>query len=185
MWSSHLRMSLESRSASTELRQIRAKLAERLYAIKQLLCRVGREGRWRSWLKERQIPRSSADRWCQRHSETLDIGNKDAPIEAIEEQDSVEKLVQAFLPRLRSKLVGAQAVFKFTIAVAGAFGLLSTCDEDGVWVYLPQPETGTGSTPNADAPEPASAEVPSPEPENPPADGAVQGDTADTNGGGE
>jgi hypothetical protein len=164
LWSDHVRLSGNRRAASTELRQIRAKLAERLYDIKQLLCRVGRSGQWRSWLKERGIPRSSADRLCERHAETLGIKNENAPAGAIKPKgDSIEELVQSLLPRLRRALPDTQAVFLFIAAVGEAFGLRSyTCD-DCTCVYLPGSEwddpADEESTEDID-----SEEAPSPDP---------------------
>lgn len=68
LWSDNVRLSSDRKATAKELRQIRASLAERLYAMKSLLSRPGRGGQWRSWLKERGIPRSSADRLCDRHA---------------------------------------------------------------------------------------------------------------------
>ena len=75
LWWNHVRLSADRKTTTKELRQIRASLAERLYAMKSLLSRPGRGGQWRSWLKERGIPRSSADR-LPTHAETLGIENK-------------------------------------------------------------------------------------------------------------
>ena len=183
LWSDHVRLSANHKTTAKELRQIRAKLAERLYAIKQLLCRVGRGGQWRGWLKERHIPRSSADRFCERHAETLGIKNEIAPSGAINGgEDTVEQLVQTLLPRLRPKLADAQAVFKFIAAVGEAFGLRSETTEDCIMVSQPK-EQNEPTAAATGAPEAASAEVQSPGPENSSDGIAAQADTAETNGG--
>src|ERR1017187_31865 len=83
LWMENTRLNSDRRTTAMELRQIRAILAERLYDMKTLLSRPGRGGQWRSWLKERGINRSTADRLCDRHAETLGIKDGDAPSEAI------------------------------------------------------------------------------------------------------
>jgi hypothetical protein len=135
LWSDHVRLSANYKTTAKELRQLRAKLAERLYDVKQLLCRVGRSGQWRSWLKERGIPRSSADRLCERHAETLGIKNESAPPGAIKQENVIEELVQSILPRLRRKLADNQSVFRFIAAIGRAFGLDSDIEEAYVWVF--------------------------------------------------
>ena len=56
LWSDHIRLSLDHKKSAKELRQIRLVLAERLHAMKSLLSRPGRNGQWRSWLRERNRP---------------------------------------------------------------------------------------------------------------------------------
>jgi hypothetical protein len=170
LWSQHIDLNVTRKSTGKELRILRAKLAERLYAMKQLLCRAGRAGQWRGWLKQAGIARSSADRFCERHAETLDIGNADAPSRATEQEYTVEQLVQSLLPRLRSKLADTQAVFKFIIAVAAAFGLNTTSGEDSLFVFVPKPEGSEDSSSPVGAPEVASTDVPSPSAQAPASD---------------
>lgn len=159
LWSSHVRLNGDRKATAKELRQIRASLAERLHEMKLLLSRPGRSGQWRSWLRERGIPRSTADRLVSRHAETVGIENGNVPSEAIDqEHDAVEQLVQSLLPRLQRRLPDAQAVFHFIAALAGAFGLGSEISGDGIWVFQPGPPMGEGSSSALDAPEEASAE---------------------------
>src|SRR5579872_2080932 len=71
LWKETTRLSADRRASARELRQIRSALAERLYEMKSLLSRPGRNGEWRGWLREQAIPRSTADRLVSRHAETL------------------------------------------------------------------------------------------------------------------
>jgi len=62
LWSDHLRLSANHKTTAKELRLLRTRLADRLYAIKSHLCRpeLGRASQWRGWLRQQGIPRSTA-----------------------------------------------------------------------------------------------------------------------------
>jgi hypothetical protein len=98
LWSDHVRLSANRRVTAAELRQIRASLAERLHEMKSLLSRPGRGGLWRSWLRERGIPRSTADRLCDRHAETLGSDNEENVLTGAisnASEDTAEKLAKS------------------------------------------------------------------------------------------
>src|ERR1035437_3784400 len=85
LWSDHVRLSADRKATSKELRQIRANLAERLFEMKQILSCPGRGGQWRGWLRQRGIPRSTADRLVARYSEALCSHDENVPTGAIPE----------------------------------------------------------------------------------------------------
>jgi hypothetical protein len=153
LWSQHIDLSGNRRATGKELRILRSKLAERLFVVKQLLCRAGRGGQWRGWLKQRGIPRSSADRFCERHAEILGIKNHDAPSGATEQEETFERLLQSCLPRLKRTLPDTQSVFRFIAAVGEAFGLKSETTDDCVMLSQPkeQNEPAPSSTGAAEA----------------------------------
>lgn len=62
LWSEHVRLSADRKLMSKDLRQIKEKLAERLFEMKALLSKPGRGGQLRGWLKGQKIPCSAADR---------------------------------------------------------------------------------------------------------------------------
>lgn len=158
LWLDHARLSANRKATAKQLRQVRARLAERLYAMKSLLSHPGRGGEWRGWLREQGIPRSTADGLVARHAETLRADDQNVPTRAIKQsQDTVEQLVQSLLPRLRRKLPDARALFRFIAALAEAFGLASVDSEDCIWVCEPGPEEDEDSS-APDAPEAASTE---------------------------
>jgi hypothetical protein len=105
LWSNHLRLSARRKATAKGLRQIRASLAERFFAMKKILSRpdAGRGGQWRSWLRERGIPRSSADRLVARHAETLCADGENVPTGAISEpaKPTAEKLAETVWPSLK------------------------------------------------------------------------------------
>lgn len=165
LWSEHLRLNTDRRISAQEQRQVRAALAQRLFAAKAVLCRIGRGGQWRSWLKIRHIPRTTADRLCERYAETLGTENGNVPTGATYDNEAtVEQLVQSLVPRLRRKLSNVRSVFRFIDLIAAAFGLVTEANEYGVTVYQPEAAEGEDSAPVLDSPEPASEGVPSPEP---------------------
>jgi hypothetical protein len=121
LWSNHARLSADRKTTAVELRKIRATLAERLYSMKSLLSRPGRSGQWRSWLKERHIPRSTADRLVTRHAETLDADSENVLSEAtISEPTTAEvmKFVNVMWPRICKVLTTRDAVLTFLWAIA-------------------------------------------------------------------
>src|SRR5664279_3408750 len=57
------------RAINSERDEMRAKdatLAEMLYTMKAVLSKPGRNGGWSGWLKQRSIPRATADRLVTR-----------------------------------------------------------------------------------------------------------------------
>ena len=173
LWTQHLELSGTRRATAKELRLIRNRLAERLYQIKVLLARPGRSGQWRSWLKQRGIVRSTADRLCQRYTESLGIEGEIASPAAIKDGgDTFEQLVQSLLPRLKRTLPDTLSVFRFIAAVAGAFNLISETTDDCIMVSQSKPEqseppaaTGTPEAALVDVPSPGT-DAPSSEPDS-------------------
>ena len=160
LWSDHLRLSADRRTTAVELRQIRAILAERLYEMKSRLCQPGRGGQWCSWLKERGINRSTADRLCDRHGETLGMENGVAPSEAISEpaEDSADKLAKSVWQRFGKLLTNDDAVIQFIGSIATASGIRHEWREEGLLIFSPPPR------PSEELPATAPAIDPAPQP---------------------
>lgn len=161
LWSENVRLNENKKFTAKELRQIRTHLAEKLFEMKSLLSRPGRNGEWRGWLRERKIPRSTADRLVTRHAETVSKSNEGNVLtEAINDgEDTVEKLVHSLLPRLKRNLPDTQSVFQFIASVGDAFGLTSEIAEDCITVSQPKPDQNPPDASAADALEAESAEV--------------------------
>src|ERR1700744_3727019 len=64
LWANHQRVNGLKKTSSADLRRIRAELGEKLFEVKQVVCKPGRSGNWSSWLKARGISRATADRWA-------------------------------------------------------------------------------------------------------------------------
>jgi hypothetical protein len=141
LWSNHTRLSGDRKTTAKELRLIRTRLAERLAAMKSLLSRPGRNGQWRSWLNERGIPRSSADRLCARHLETLDHRDGDAPGEAISNSSDnpAEKLAKSVWSRYGKVLTTHEIIVRFLAAIAEIAGLPHDWRQDGLMILHAPP----------------------------------------------
>jgi hypothetical protein len=165
LWSDHVRLSANRRVTGKELRQIRASLAERLHEMKSLLSHPGRGGEWRGWLRERGIPRSSADRLCARHGETLGIENGIAPCEAISnsQDEGAEKLAKSVWQRFRKTLATDEVVIDFIGRIAELSGVGHEQRAEGLVILKPAPKTGEELPASAPAIDPVpqpSGEVP-------------------------
>jgi hypothetical protein len=174
LWSDHVRLSADRKVTSKELRLLRARLAQRLYEIKALLARPGRGGEWRGWLRERGIPRSSADRLVARFAESLGTDKQEElHTEAIPEspEDSAEKLATAvWSSSLRKVLVTGESVFQFLASIAQISGIPHEQRAEGLMIFSPVPKAADEATASAPAADPA--------PQPPQGGNAVQAETS-------
>jgi hypothetical protein len=102
LWSSQKFGTLSLRSSRKELEEIRTSLSKRLYNLKHLLVRTGREGKWTEFLRQQDIPRTTADRYVDKWKRSI------SPLEkrtsgAIEEPTAEE--IAQMVKKLRPKLV--------------------------------------------------------------------------------
>lgn len=149
LWSDHVRLHSSQKATAAQLRQLRARLAERLHAMKTLLPRPGRGGQWRSWLKERGIPRSTADHLVSRHAETLDADNKNCLTESISEpaEADVQRLFHSVWPHLKKKLPTARTAYDFLLWFVGSSGLAHEKQPTGILVLDPGVESPSAASP--------------------------------------
>jgi hypothetical protein len=153
LWSNHTLLSANHKTTAKELRQIRARLAERLYAMKNLLSHPGRGGEWRGWLRERGIPRSTADRLVARHSETLGTANN-VPTGAIPEpaQATAEKLAKTVWQSIKKVLTTGESVVDFIGCIAKISGVPHEWREIGLMIFNPVPKAADELSGSASAP---------------------------------
>jgi hypothetical protein len=59
-----------------EFKKHDAVLGDLLYRMKSKLSRLGRNGKWSQWLKQRRIPRATADRLLLEHAEFFGLKNE-------------------------------------------------------------------------------------------------------------
>jgi hypothetical protein len=164
LWSDHVRLSANRKTTAKELRLIRATLAERLFSMKKILSRpdAGRGGLWRSWLRERGIPRSTADRLVSRYSETLCVDRENVPSGAISEpaKPTAEKLAETVWPSLKKVLVTGESVIEFIGCIAKISGVPHEWREIGLMIFNPVPKAadelpGSASPQSDPAPAPS------------------------------
>jgi hypothetical protein len=72
MWLAHDSMYRMVREYRQELRLLDASLGEALYYTRILLGRVGKDGEWAKFLKEKRIPARSADRLANAYERSLE-----------------------------------------------------------------------------------------------------------------
>lgn len=119
LWTAHRENKLEVRRTKSELEQIRRELSAHLHEMKTLLARTGRGGMWASFLREKRIPRATADRYAAAYEANLpDSANKrltEALAEPLEVQ--IGRLVDRIQPQLLRVLTSSEAAFLFVCGV--------------------------------------------------------------------
>jgi hypothetical protein len=125
LWSAHLNAKSAARATKEELRVIRAKLGERLHELKQVLAKPGRGGQWSSFLKERSIPRATADRLVERHHRSLNPDTNCVTEDvSVPTNEEVQTVFTAVWPKLRRSLRSRHSLLLF-------IGLLTSQFERG------------------------------------------------------
>jgi hypothetical protein len=139
LWANHSRLSQTHKTTAVEIRQIRASLAERLFAMKAILSRPGRGGQWKPWLLERGIPRSTADRLVARHAEALGVENGNDPSEAISEppMDTAEKLAKNVWRRFGKLLTTDESILQFIGGIVTASRVAHEWRDEGLVIFNP------------------------------------------------
>jgi hypothetical protein len=105
--------------------------------MKSLLSRPGRVGQWRGWLKQRGIPRSTADRLVSRHAETLVGDNGNVPTGAISEpgEANAEKLAKNVWLRFGKLLTTHESILRFIGCIVTASGVAHEQREEGLVIF--------------------------------------------------
>jgi hypothetical protein len=114
LWVAHANAKIASRATHEELRSLRAKLGEQLCRVKEMLAKPGRAGQWSAFLRERQIPRASADRLVSCHLRLLNPdANRPSEANSASTEDEVQKLFTSVWPKLRRTLRSRQSLILF------------------------------------------------------------------------
>jgi len=114
LWSEHLNAKNTARATNEELRVLRAKLGEQLSEMKQILSKPGRDGQWSGFLRDRNIPRATADRLVARHLRSLNPDENCVTEDVSEPTDEeVQKLFIAVWAKLRRTLRSWQSLQLF------------------------------------------------------------------------
>jgi hypothetical protein len=122
LWSTHLNTKNAARATSEELRNIRAKLGEQLWRMKEVLAKPGCDGQWSGFLREHNIPRATADRLVGRHLRSL-IPDANRLTEAGRQptDEEVQRLFTAVWPKLRRTLRSRQSLQLFVDLLTSHF----------------------------------------------------------------
>ena len=139
LWAVHVDAKTTVKKTKAHLKAIRERLSERLYELKQLLARPGRNGQWSAWLKERKISRATADRLVQRYGANLP--GYESPHEAISNpsEDSAEKLAKSVWLRFGKTLATDEVVIDFIRRIAELSGVGHEQRAEGLVIFKPVP----------------------------------------------
>jgi hypothetical protein len=129
LWIAHSTARNTVRMTKDELRAIRAKLGEQLCRMKEVLASPGRDGQWSGFLRERQIPRATADRLASRHLRSLNPEANCVSEPVFEPTDEdVQKLFASVWPKLRRTLRSPQSLDLFVRLLTSQF---ECCESTG------------------------------------------------------
>ena len=141
LWSVHVQAQSIVKKTKAELKAVRDNLAEKLFEMKKLLVKPGRGGMWFSFISERGIPRTSADRLVSRHEKMLN-SDGERPSGAITDED-IEQLAKSSWARVGKKIETHQAKYQFFSKLIIESRVAYEEFDDGILVLLdpvPTPE---------------------------------------------
>jgi hypothetical protein len=123
LWSAHAKTKNETRQSRQELTKLRRELGKQLCQFKSLLVRTGRSGGWSAFLRDQNIPRTTAERYIEKHERLLQPSNCPSGTVTGLSTDSVAELIKKLRPRLIRHLTTPEAVYKFFTEIISEFPL--------------------------------------------------------------
>jgi hypothetical protein len=122
LWSSQKFRSSSLRSSRKELEAIRTSLSNRLYNLKHLLVRTGREGKWTEFLRQQNIPRTTADRYVEKwkRSTSPDLEKRTSGAISEPTKEEIAQMVKKLKPKLVSQLTTPDSINLFLAELGSA-----------------------------------------------------------------
>jgi hypothetical protein len=139
LWGMHQCCASDIKSEQYRQRSVANSLGQLLHRMKAILATPGRCGKWSKWLKERQIPRASADRYVNRYAEAFHLSSE-LPHESIQHEPTeveISKLFALIWPRCEKVLTTRRSRFEFLQCFLYRSGLTYDFTENGITVYEP------------------------------------------------
>jgi hypothetical protein len=124
LWAVHTDAQYVVKKSQAELKAIRQSLGGRLYAMKQILARPGRAGQWSSFLEQRGISRTTADRLVAGYVKLLgtdENGTTGSVSDLSDEQ--IAELAKAVWKKLGQKLGTKRAAYTFLARLIAESGV--------------------------------------------------------------
>ena len=138
LWASRQSYSRSIHMQKTETRGFETTMGEMLFTMKAVLSRPGRGGGWSSWLKQRGIPRASADRMVLRFAATQPPGESThESIQAEPSEVEIGKLFAALWPRCEKVLITPRSRYDFLRCFLFRSGLIHEWRDNGILIYEP------------------------------------------------
>ncbi len=143
LWQEHNDFKTSIKHQTQDFHALRNELGKRLAEMKEVLAKPGRAGQWSSWLKERKIPRATADRLVTNYERSLNP-DWNRLIEAITEptEADIQKLFAKTFPKLRRVLRTPQSVYRFIDLLSlSSDGTCRRLTEEGLLLIKPLPQS--------------------------------------------
>ncbi|MGO9270474.1 MAG: hypothetical protein ACLQOO_09515 [Terriglobia bacterium] len=145
LWAVHTDAQATVKKTKAEIKAIRQRLSERLFEMKQLLAKPGRNGGWSSFLRAEGIAKATADRLVRKHQRPVGQEPNVVTEQVSEPGVDVERLFNSLLPRLRTHLTSARSAYQFVLRLVGSFELACDMQADGILVFNPAVKTSTAA----------------------------------------
>jgi hypothetical protein len=139
LWQVHGDYQKSIKHETEQFRALRNELGKLLHQMKELLARPGRNGQWSAWLKERAIPRGTADRLALKYERSLHP-HANCPIEQLAEptEEEIQKIFFKVLRKLRPVLRTPQSVYRFVdLLTLSCDGMGRRVTDEGIFVMKP------------------------------------------------
>ena len=138
LWQVHQDCQSAMKHETIQFRSLRSELGRLLHEMKALLAKPGRGGEWSGWLRERKIPRATADRLVTKHERSLHPDGN-CLIESIAEptDEEIKALLEKTAPKIRKLLRTPASAYKFIEALVASFVLEHWVTEEGFFLVKP------------------------------------------------
>lgn len=140
-WSARQSYRRQIIALEVEVKKHDAVLGDLLYRMKRKLSKLGRNGGWSQWLKQRRIPRATADRLLLEHAEFFGLTSelphreRNEPLEG-----NVSHAAYRTNDRLENVLTTPKSRMTFMRCLGDLFGLGVEFDDlDSVRITIPPP----------------------------------------------
>jgi hypothetical protein len=143
LWQEHNVYTASIKHQTQDLLALRTELGKRLAEMKEVLAKPGRSGQWSSWLKERKIPRATADRLVTNYERSLNP-NGNRLSESISEptEAEIQNLFAKMFPKLRRVLRTPHSVYRFIELLSlSSDGTCRRLTEEGLLLIKPLPQS--------------------------------------------
>ena len=143
LWQVHENHQTSIKHETEQFRALRDELGKLLHQMKELLARPGRSGQWSALLKERAIPRATADRLVHKYERSLNP-NANCLTEQLAEptEEEIQRAFVKVFPKLRRVLRTPASAYRFVDLLSGSFeGLERRVTEEGFVVLRPAQHT--------------------------------------------
>jgi hypothetical protein len=164
LWQVHQDCQSAIKQETQQFRSLRSELGRLLHQMKALLAKPGRGGEWSGWLRERRIPRATADRLASKYERFLNPDGNCLTAQFTEPTEAeIQSLFDKIAPKLRRALRSPQSAYRFAELLVSSLALEREDTEEGFTVLKPSAQM-TGQQPVPDEtqvePVPVSTDIP-------------------------